>query len=130
MATPEQASYQCLAYCIMKRPSGFLLCVPEGFLAAEELDQGQQAEEAEGIGPSFAVSAPAVRLNHDGEWISAPEQELVHAVVVDLTAHMSAQVSPADFHLRAASTKPKSLQTSVSKRGARAESFLVSLLVL
>ena len=33
-------------------------------------------------------------------------------------------------HLRAASTKPKSLQTSVSKRGARAESFLVSLLVL
>ena len=26
--------------------------------------------------------------------------------------------------------KPKSLQTSVSKRGARAESFLVSLLVL
>ena len=33
-------------------------------------------------------------------------------------------------HLRAASMKPKSLQTSVSKRGARAESFLVSLLVL
>ena len=97
VASPEQAPYQCLAYCIMKRPSGFLLCVPEGFLAAEELDQGQQAEEAEGIGPSFAVSAPAVRLNHDGEWISPPEQELVHAVVVDLAAHMSAQVSPADF---------------------------------
>ena len=34
------------------------------------------------------------------------------------------------LHLRAASMKPKSLQTSVSKRGARAESFLVSLLVL
>ena len=33
-------------------------------------------------------------------------------------------------HLRAASVKPKSLQTSVSKRGARTESFLVSLLVL
>ena len=33
-------------------------------------------------------------------------------------------------HLRAASMKPKSLQTSVSKGGARAESFLVSLLVL
>ena len=35
-----------------------------------------------------------------------------------------------DVHFRAASIKPKSLQTSVSKRGARAESFLVSLLVL
>ena len=33
-------------------------------------------------------------------------------------------------HLRAVSIKPKSLQTSVSKRDARAESFLVRLLVL
>ena len=41
-----------------------------------------------------------------------------------------ARMSRIAVHLRAASTKPKSLQTSVSKRGARAESFLVSLLVL
>ena len=34
----------------MRRPQGFLLCIPEGFLAPEELEQGQQATAAEGIG--------------------------------------------------------------------------------
>ena len=52
--SPDQASYQCLAYCIMKRPSGFLLCVPEGFLPQEELDRGQAATEVDGIGPSLS----------------------------------------------------------------------------
>ena len=40
VATQDQITYQCLAYCVMKRPSGLLLCVPEGFLATEQLDQG------------------------------------------------------------------------------------------
>ncbi|OLP96072.1 hypothetical protein AK812_SmicGene21737 [Symbiodinium microadriaticum] len=62
--SPDQASYQCLAYCIMKRPSGFLLCVPEGFLPQEELDRGQAATEVDGIGPSFA--APALVVSPTG----------------------------------------------------------------
>ena len=78
MLSPDQASYQCLAYCIMKRPSGFLLCVPEGFLPQEELDRGQAATEVDGIGPSFA--APALVVSPTGEWSTPAEAELVPAI--------------------------------------------------
>ncbi|CAE7293507.1 unnamed protein product, partial [Symbiodinium sp. KB8] len=97
VAFADQVSYQCLAYCIMKRPSGFLLCVPEGFFPQEELDKGQLAAEAEGLGPSFNVVAPAVALGAGGEWTTPPGGEMVQAVVVDLEARLSAQVSPADM---------------------------------
>ena len=90
VATPDQASYQCLGYCIMKRPSGFLLCVPDGFLPQEELDRGQEAAEVEGVGPSFQVTAPAVMLASTGEW-------MVQAVVVDLDSRVAPQLSPADL---------------------------------
>ncbi|CAE7613211.1 unnamed protein product, partial [Symbiodinium necroappetens] len=95
--SPDQASYQCLAYCIMKRPSGFLLCVPEGFLPQEELDRGQAATEVDGIGPSFVASAPAVVVSPTGEWSTPAEAELVPAIVVDLSAQVASQLAPADF---------------------------------
>ena len=44
----------------MCRPQGFLLCVPEGFLTPEVLEQGQQASAAEGIGPSLSIEAAPV----------------------------------------------------------------------
>ncbi|OLQ07764.1 hypothetical protein AK812_SmicGene8752 [Symbiodinium microadriaticum] len=53
---------QCLYYVVMKRPAGFLLCVPDGFITSEELEQGQQAAEAEVIGPSFSIQAAGFRL--------------------------------------------------------------------
>ena len=62
----EQLPQTCLAYVIMKRPSGFLLCVPDGFLSPTELEQGQQAGEEEGIGPSTGISAPPVQLSPFG----------------------------------------------------------------
>ncbi|CAE7829539.1 unnamed protein product, partial [Symbiodinium necroappetens] len=68
-AAEDQAPQVCLAYVIMKRPSGFLLCVPDGFLSQTELEQGQQAGEE---GP-------------------------VPALIVDLAAHLADQLSPADM---------------------------------
>ena len=44
---------------------GFLLCIPEGFLSPEELEQGQQATAAEGIGPSLSPEAPPLA---NGDW--------------------------------------------------------------
>ena len=93
----EQLPQTCLAYVIMKRPSGFLLCVPDGFLSPTELEQGQQAGEEEGIGPSTGISAPPVQLSPSGDWISPPDLEPVSAMIVDLGAHLAEQLSPADL---------------------------------
>ena len=68
----DQPSATCVAYCIMKRPSGFLLCIPEGFLSPVELEAGQQASEEEGIGPSLAIRVPPVRLEESGDWAARP----------------------------------------------------------
>ena len=56
--------------------------------------------------------------------------ELCRADSADSSSYRGVTCYQVVLHLRAASMKPKSLQTSVSKGGARAESFLVSLLVL
>ena len=58
LPAPDLDTLACSAYVLMRRPQGFLLCIPEGFLAPEELEQGQQATAAEGIGPSLALEAP------------------------------------------------------------------------
>ena len=62
IAPDDQPGDQCLYYVVMKRPAGFLLCVPDGFITSEELEQGQQAAEAEVIGPSFSIQAAGFRL--------------------------------------------------------------------
>ncbi|CAE7864492.1 unnamed protein product [Symbiodinium microadriaticum] len=92
----DQPSATCVAYCIMRRPSGFLLCIPEGFLSPVELEAGQQASEEEGIGPSLAIRVPPVRLEETGEWV-AVQEPLVPALVVDLAAQLTDQVAPADL---------------------------------
>ena len=96
-AAEDQTSQVCLAYVILKRPSGFLLCVPAGFLSQTELEQGQQAGEEEGIGPSLLITAPPVQLSSAGEWTSPPDLEPVPALIVDLAAHLADQLSPADM---------------------------------
>ena len=96
-SSEDQPSATCVAYCIMKRPSGFLLCILEGFLSPVELEAGQQASEEEGIGPSLAIRVPPVRLEESGDWVAVQEPELVPALVVDLAAQLAEQVGPADL---------------------------------
>ncbi|CAE7699828.1 unnamed protein product [Symbiodinium sp. CCMP2592] len=76
----------CISYVVMKRPAGFILCLPLGYLSEEETLAGQSNEEAAGIGPSLELMAPAVRLSGQGEWRVAESGELVAALVIDLPA--------------------------------------------
>ncbi|CAE7419264.1 unnamed protein product [Symbiodinium sp. CCMP2592] len=88
----------CVGYVIMKRPSGFLLCVPEGFMSQVELENGQAAMELEGVGPSIVIRAPPVQLAASGDWVTAPEgEEEVPALLVDLAAPLAEQISPVDL---------------------------------
>ena len=95
--SPEQESYQCLGYVVMLRVQGFLLCVPEGFLTAEELEQGQQATPLEGIGPSCTLEATPVALSAGGEWEVPALLEPVPAVIVDLSESLVSALMPADL---------------------------------
>ena len=96
-ATEDQNSSQCLAFVVMKGPAGFLLCVPVGFIGQEELDQGQLPMEAEMIGPSLEIEAPAIMLGPAGEWTSPLVPERLPALVVDLPMSMAAQLLPAEM---------------------------------
>ncbi|CAE7224840.1 unnamed protein product [Symbiodinium sp. CCMP2592] len=50
----DQAPEACLAYAVMRRPGGFLLCVPSGFFRASDLLAGQSANEDSALmGPSI-----------------------------------------------------------------------------
>ena len=73
---------------------GFLLCISEGFLAPEELEQGQQATAADGIGPSLALEAPPVPRTSSRDWEASDSLDSVQAVVVDLAAHIVGALGP------------------------------------
>ncbi|CAE7343693.1 unnamed protein product [Symbiodinium natans] len=90
-------SFSCHAYVVMKRRDGFLLCIPDGFMPQEDLEQGQQATEHEGIGPSLLVSAPPICLSETGDWVSPTNSETVLAVVLDLSASMAEQLGRPDI---------------------------------
>ena len=62
-AAAGQDTSACAAYVAKKRSSGFLLCIFEGFLILEELDEGHQASAAEGVGPHLSVTVSAVELS-------------------------------------------------------------------
>ena len=96
--SPDEAEGEtCISYVVMKRPEGFMLCLPQGFVSEEELQAGLEAEGPEGLGPSFVAIAPAVRLTEGGEWRATEPQAFVSAVVVDLPAAFSQALAVPDL---------------------------------
>ena len=92
---PDEAA-TCIAYVVMKRDEGFLLCIPPSFIPEQVLAEGQANEASEGVGPSLEVVAPAVRLTPQGEWRATEGGELVGALVVDLPAAAAASLTVPD----------------------------------
>ena len=43
----------CLCYAVMRRPGGFLLCLPSGFLPADLLRAGEEASATDLVGLSW-----------------------------------------------------------------------------
>ena len=93
----DQEALSCAAYVLMKRPEGFLLCLPQQFLPDGLLDLGNAVETGEGVGPSLSLEAPAVSITASGDWISPPEQRQVPALVVDLPASFCDLLSSPDL---------------------------------
>eukprot|EP00439_Symbiodinium_sp_Y106_P010460 s7900_g1.t1 len=87
----------CIAYVAMKRAGGFILCLPSGFLPEKALQEGQTNEEAEGLGPSMEVEAPAVRLTPARDWLAAEAQQTIRALIIDLPGELAPALSPPDL---------------------------------
>ena len=87
----------CIAYAVMKRAEGFVLCIPAGYLSADTLLEGLSNEGSGGLGPSLDVEAPAVRLTSAGDWQAAGAGVSVAAVLVDLSGDLAAALSLPDL---------------------------------
>ena len=61
----------CLAYVVLKRERGFLLCVLGGAIAEPALSTASDTGHAGLIGPAHRLSARAVALGESGEWVMA-----------------------------------------------------------
>ena len=95
----DQEPETCLAYAVMRRPNGFLLCVPSGFFREGDLLAAQTAEDDALLGPSVELLVPPVVLTDAGEWARADDQAAVPCVVVDLALRVSDAISQADLTL-------------------------------
>ena len=82
---------------------GFLLCLPDGFFSAAELER-QEAEAPSGPGPFHRVRAPPVALSEEGEWRGVPDREPIAALVVDFPAAAAQLLTPMDAELSSAAT--------------------------
>ena len=69
----DQEPETCLAYAVMRRPNGFLLCVPSGFFREGDLLAAQTAEDDALLGPSVELLVPPVALTDAGEWARADD---------------------------------------------------------
>ena len=93
----DQEPETCLAYAVMRRPAGFLLCLPTNFFREADLLAGQTAEDDALLGPSFELQVPPVVLTDAGEWARAEDPTPVPCVVVDLSLRAADAVSQADL---------------------------------
>ena len=93
---PEDPA-SCVCYIVMKRPGGFLCCLPQGFFSEEEVNQGMAAEANGGLGPSTTVLAKSVSLDEEGEWGTASGSPEVPALVIDLPAAFASALTFLDF---------------------------------
>ncbi|CAE7742079.1 unnamed protein product [Symbiodinium sp. CCMP2592] len=94
---PEEEEQTCIAYVLMKRAAGFIVCLPCGFLPEAVVQEGQQNDGADGLGPSLELTAPAVRLGQNGDWSAAELEAAVPAMVIDMPASAASAFARPDL---------------------------------
>ncbi|CAE7356150.1 unnamed protein product [Symbiodinium necroappetens] len=86
----------CLCYAVMRRPGGFLLCLPSGFLPADLLRAGEEASATDLVGLSLSIAVPPISLTEEGEWVRPTDTTPVPALVVDLSDTAAECLAQAD----------------------------------
>ena len=77
---------ECFVVPLMRRASGFMLAIPEGFLPEAMIEQGNSAGSTGLVGPSTLVSVPGVIEEEDGSEIPAGYDLPVRLVDLNISA--------------------------------------------
>ena len=88
----------CVCYVLMLRTDGLLLCVPGSFFSPGELAP-EGDDGAVRPGPSVQLTAPAVALSEEGEWLLAFSADPLAVTVVDFPASAASLLSELDSFL-------------------------------
>ena len=105
----------CVCYVLMLRTDGFLLCVPGPFFSASELAPDGD-DGAVRPGPSFQLTAPAVALSEEGEWILAPSTNPIAVTVVDFAASALGEGAGASTDYQTGVSDPGGPQAEVRRQ--------------
>ena len=87
----------CLAYVLMTKQDGFLLCLPAAFFSQAELAPADSPDGPLRPGPHLQVQAPPVSYTEEGDWLPVPQGEPLSATVVDFQASASQLLAPLDL---------------------------------
>ncbi|CAE7946106.1 unnamed protein product [Symbiodinium sp. KB8] len=110
-----------------------LLCLPTGFIPADTLRAGEDANASDLVGLSSGLSVPPISLTEDGEWVRPTDTTPVPALIVDFADAGAECLSQADVPYRAAlgRHRPRTRLPStslpprpVSRQKSQAELFL------
>ena len=83
-----------VCYCILKRPGGFLLAVPVGYLPAGLLREATAEGFSGVLGPHVVANAPAVELGESGEWMGVYPPRSLDVLLIDLSDAASVALEP------------------------------------
>ena len=89
----------CLCYAVMRRPGGFLLCLPSGFVPADVLRAGEEASAGDLVGLSTGLSVPPISLTDEGDWVRPTDAAPVPALVLDLSDAGAECLAQADLQV-------------------------------
>ena len=79
-----------VCYCVLKRPGGFLLAVPSGFLLQEASNEGFVGM----LGPHTPATAPAVELLESGDWLGVYPPRRIGVLLIDLSDAAGVALEP------------------------------------
>ena len=83
-----------VTYCVLSRPGGFLLVVPNGVFPPGLLQEAADTGYPGVIGPSTVISAPAVELAENGEWVGVYPPRSIEVTLVDLGTDAAVGLEP------------------------------------
>ena len=72
-----------VCYCVLSRPGGFLLVLPNGVFSPGILQEAADLGYPGVIGPSTVISAPAVELSESGDWIGVYPPRQLEVTLID-----------------------------------------------
>ena len=93
-ALEECLASPCACYCVLKRPTGCLLVVPQAAVSESALAAAEEAGFPGLVGPSLTTVCKGISLTESGEWAQVFPARQVQVRIVDFEAQVCICLSP------------------------------------